>query len=160
MGDSCPKKPKLLNFFSKSIQEQILERVVVSFCRLLGVRPFVLKVRSWSGNDVSVNLYQINDILCSDKRGQSLKAQFSPWTVPVLVKGKQIWVSSSFRAKFPHSLQVSFLTEPGTQPSRSSVSSGCPDRETSSHKLRPRKMATATSLQRQGWGRGSLLLKA
>ena len=51
----------------------MLERVEVS-CRLLGVRPFVLKVRSWSGNDVPVNLYQMNVILSPDKKGQSLKA--------------------------------------------------------------------------------------
>ena len=52
----------------------MLERVEASCCRLLGVRPFVLKVRSWSGNEVPVNLYQMNVILCANKKGQSLKA--------------------------------------------------------------------------------------
>ena len=47
---------------------------VVSCCRLLGVISFVLKVRSWSGNDAPVNLYQMNVILCANKKGQSLKA--------------------------------------------------------------------------------------
>ena len=51
----------------------MLERLEVSF-RLLGVRPFVLKVRSRSGNDVPVNLYQMNVILCANKKRQSLKA--------------------------------------------------------------------------------------
>ena len=74
MGGLFPKYPKLLKVFSKSIQKQMLERVEVSCCRLLGARAFVLKVRSWSGNDVPVNLYQMNVILCADKKGQSLKA--------------------------------------------------------------------------------------
>ena len=87
-------------------------------------------------------------------RKRSLKPQLSPSNIPVLVKRNQISVSSSFRAKFPHSLQVSFLTEPGTQPNRSSVSSDRPNGEISSQRLRPRKMATASRLQRQGWGRG------
>ena len=52
----------------------MLERVEVSCCRLLGVRAFVLKVRSRSGNDVPVNLYQMNVILCANKKRQSLKA--------------------------------------------------------------------------------------
>ena len=73
MGGLYPKNPKLLKVFSKSIQKQMLERLEVSF-RLLGVRPFVLKVRSRSGNDVPVNLYQMNVSLCPDKKGQSLKA--------------------------------------------------------------------------------------
>ena len=74
MGGLCPKNPKLLKVFSKSIQKQMLERVEASCCRLLGVRPFVLKVRLWSGNDVPVNLYQMNVILCANKKGQRLKA--------------------------------------------------------------------------------------
>ena len=65
---------QLLKVFSKSIQKQMLERVEASCCRLLGVRPFVLKVRSWSGNEVPVNLYQMNVILCANKKGQSFKA--------------------------------------------------------------------------------------
>ena len=38
----------------------MLVRVVASCCRLLGVTPFVLKVRSWSGNDVPMNVNQMN----------------------------------------------------------------------------------------------------
>ena len=41
----------------------------VSRCKLPGVRFFVLEVMSWSGNDISVNLYQTNIILWSDKEG-------------------------------------------------------------------------------------------
>ena len=59
---------------------------MVSCCRLLGVRFFVLEVRSWSGNDVLVILYQMNVILCSDKKGQGLKAQLLPSKVLVLAK--------------------------------------------------------------------------
>ena len=36
------------------------ERVVVSCYRILAVTPFVLKVRSWSGNNVPIYLYQMN----------------------------------------------------------------------------------------------------
>ena len=44
---------------------------VVSCCRLL--RFFVLKVQSWSGSDVPVNLYQMNGILCPDKKEEGSK---------------------------------------------------------------------------------------
>ena len=50
---------------------------VVSCCRLLGVISFVLKVRSWSGNDAPVNLYQMSVILCLDKKGKSQAAVFT-----------------------------------------------------------------------------------
>ena len=36
------------------------ERGVVSCYRILAVTSFVLKVRSWSGNNVPIYLYQIN----------------------------------------------------------------------------------------------------
>ena len=75
---------------------------VVSCCRLLGVRSFVLKVRSWSGNDVPVYLYQMNVILCPDQKGQSPKAQPSPSKVQVLAKRRESSVGSSFRARFPY----------------------------------------------------------
>ena len=58
----------------------MLERVVVSSYRLLGVTSFVLKVMSWSGNNVPIYLYQVSLIFyhsCPVKRGQSLKAQLS-----------------------------------------------------------------------------------
>ena len=55
----------------------MLERVVVSRYRLLGVIPFVLKVRSWSDNDVPIKLYQVNVFLCPDKKGQSQDTAFT-----------------------------------------------------------------------------------
>ena len=133
---------------------------MVSCCRLLGVRPFFLEVWSRSKDDVPVNLYQRNIILCPDQKGQSPKAQLSYSEVPVLVKRRQILVGSSFRARFPHPAQLSSLREPGIQPNCPSVSSTCPNGETRSYKLRPRQTATARRSQRQGWGRGSPLLKA
>ena len=57
---------------------------MVSCCKLLGVRSFVLGVRLWSGNDVPVNLYQKDFILCSYRKGPGPKAQLSPSKVPVL----------------------------------------------------------------------------
>ena len=50
------------------------------------VRSCVLEVRSWSGNDVSVNTYLTNVILCSDKKGQGLQAQLSPSEVQILAE--------------------------------------------------------------------------
>ena len=50
---------------------------MVSCYRLLLVRSFVLEAQSWSGNYVPVNLYQINVIVCPDKKGLSPKAQLS-----------------------------------------------------------------------------------
>ena len=59
---------------------------MVGCCRLLGVRSFVSEVWSWAGNDVAVNLYQVNVILCPDKKGQTPKAQLTPSKVRVLAK--------------------------------------------------------------------------
>ena len=53
---------------------------MVNCYRLLGVTSFVLKVRSWWGNNVPIYLYQMDVIFCHScpvKRGQSLKAQLS-----------------------------------------------------------------------------------
>ena len=101
---------------------------VVSCYRLPGVRSFVLEVRSWSGNNVPENLYQINVILCLDQKGQSLKAQLLPSKVPVLAKRRQISLGSSFKAKFPYPTQLSSLREPGIQPNWPSVFSVHPNR--------------------------------
>ena len=108
---------------------------MVSCYRLLGVRSFVLKVRSWSDNDVPENLYQMNIILCLDQKGQSTKAQLLPSKVPVLAKRRQISVGSSFRARFPYPAQLSSLREPGIQPKWPSVSSDHPKGKTRSHRL-------------------------
>ena len=85
---------------------------MVSCYRLLGVRSFVLEVRSWSGNDVPENLYQMNVILCPDEKGQSPEAQLLPSKFPVLAKRRQISVGGSFRARFPDPAQLSSLREP------------------------------------------------
>ena len=69
---------------------------------------------------------------------------------PILDKQKQISFGSSFRARFPHSAQLSSFMEPWGP--IGPVSSGCPGEETSSQWLTPRQMAIARSWQRQGWG--------
>ena len=51
---------------------------MVSLCQHLGVRPFVLEIRSWSDNPVPVNLHQTNFILCSDKKEQDLRHNIQP----------------------------------------------------------------------------------
>ena len=82
---------------------------MVSCYKLLGVRSFILEVRSWSGNAAPVNLYQRNGILCFDQKGQSPKAQLSP-KAPVLAKRRQISIGSSFTASFPYPAQLSSLS--------------------------------------------------
>ena len=106
---------------------------MVSCYRLLGVRSFVLEVRSWSGNDVPENLYQMNVILCPDQKGQSPNAQLSPSKLPALAKRRQISVGSSFRARYP--AHLSCLREPGIQLNWPSVSSDRPNGETRAHRL-------------------------
>ena len=88
---------------------------MVNCCKLPGVRSFVPEVRSWSGNNVPVNLCQINFILYPDKKGQSPKAQLSPSKVPVLAKRRQISVGSSFGARFSQRAQLLSLGWPPTQ---------------------------------------------
>ena len=88
---------------------------MVSCCKL-GVKSFVLEVRSRSGKDVPVNLDQINVIPCSDKKGTGPKAQLPPSEVQVVAERKQISVGSSLRVRSPDPAQQSSLREPGTQP--------------------------------------------
>ena len=52
---------------------------MVSCSKLLGVRSFVLEVRSWSGNDFPVNLYKTSVILCSDQ--ERTKSQGTAFTL-------------------------------------------------------------------------------
>ena len=121
------KTPRLLKAFSRPLQKQKVRVRLVS-CKLLGVRSFVLQVRSWSGSYVPVNLYQMNVILCPDKKEQGPKAQLSLSKVPVLAKRRQISGGSSLRARFPHPAQLSSSREPGTQPNWPSVFSVHPNR--------------------------------
>ena len=82
---------------------------MVSCCRLLlTVRSFVLEVSSWSGSNVPIHLYQMNVILCPDKKEQSHKAQLLPSKVPVLAKRGQI-CRQLLWARFPHPAQLSSL---------------------------------------------------
>ena len=99
---------------------------MISCCRFLDIRSFVPEVRSWSGNDVPVNLYQTNVILCPDKKGQGSKVQLSPSKAPVLANRRQSSAASSLRARSPDSAQLSSLREPGAHPNWPSGSSGRP----------------------------------
>ena len=76
----------------------------------------------------------------------------------ILEKQKQISFGRCFRAG-SHILPS---THPWWKQAPNRIgpfSSACPSEETSFKRLRPRKMALARRLQRQGWGRGSMLLK-
>ena len=90
---------------------------VVSCYRLLLVRSFVLEAQSWSGNYVPVNLYQVNAILCSDKKGWGPQAQLSPSEVQILAKRRQISADGSLKARSPDSVQLPWLRKLGTQDS-------------------------------------------
>ena len=138
------------------------ERAEVSCYRILGVTSFALKVRSWTGNNVPLYLYQMNVVFyhsCPVKRGQSLKAELSPWNVPSWISRNRSHLAAP-SGQGSHILPSSHSWWSQAPNPTCPVSSGCPSEETSSQRLRPRKMATASRLQRQGWGRGSLLLKA
>ena len=117
---------------------------MVTCCRLLHVRSFVLKVRSWLSNNVPVNLYQLNVILCPDKKGQSPKAQqLSPSKVPVWLREGSSFHSlpscHPWGSQAPNQLIVSLLSPSkwGDQVPQTVA----------------RQKATAIRLQRQGWGK-------
>ena len=140
----------------------MIESVVVSCSILLGVSFFVLKVRSWPGNNVPIYFYQMNDIFCHSfpvMRGQIFKAQLSSWNVPSWISRNRSHLAAP-SGQVSHNLPSSHTWWSQARNPKGPVSSGCPSEETSSQRLRPRKMATASRLQRQGWGRGSPLLKA
>ena len=120
-----------------------------------GSDPLFLKWGQSSGNDVPVNLHQMNVILCSDKKGPKSWLSFSE---------VQSWLREG-RA------QLAAPSGPGPQTlsschgQRSQVprtncpsgSSGCPNGRGQVHRLHPMQTVTAMRSQRQRWGRGSPL---
>ena len=131
------KTPNYLKAFSKALLQERWGRGGVSCWKLLGVRSFVLEVRSWSGHDVPVNVHQTNVSLCSDKKRQGPKAQLSPSEVQASLRGggpcagrspslgpptsaQPGWGGRSqlvapLRARSPDPAQPSSLREPGAQ---------------------------------------------
>ena len=137
------------------------ERVVVSCYRIFAVTTFVLKVRSWSGNNVPIYLYKMNVVFYHSfpvKRGQSLKAELSPWNVPSwIIRNRSHLAAPSGQGS--HILPSSHPWWSQAPNPTGPVSSGSPSVETSSERLRPMKIVFASRLQRQGWGRCSPFLK-
>ena len=127
---------------------------MVSCYKLIGVRSFILEVRSWSGNAAPLNLYQRNGILCLDRKGQGPKAQLSLSKVPVLAKRRQISTGNSFTASFPYPAQLLSLRESGTKPTSPQSPQVTQKAGARFHKLPPRQMATAIRSQKQGWRKG------
>ena len=127
---------------------------------LLGVSFFVLKVTSWSGNNIPIYFCQMNIFChsCPVMRGHSLKAQLSSWNVPSWISRNRSHLAAP-SGQGSHNLPTSHPWWSQAPNPKGPVSSGCPSEETSSQTLRPRKMATASRLQRQGWGRGSPSLR-
>ena len=139
MRGSCLKNPKSLKLSAKPFYrkgEGGVQLVVAKF--LLSDTSFLR-----SGHDVPVNLHQ-NAILCSDKKGQGLKAQLSPSEVQALAvrRGslrapvtlprspapslgpptsaqaqlrRQTSAGDALRTRSPDPAQLSSLREPGAQ---------------------------------------------
>ena len=81
----------------------------------------MLKVMSWSGNNVPIYLYKMNVIFCHScpvKRGKSLKAQLS-LEMSHLGKAETDLIWQVLQGRFPHSAQLASFMEPGTQYNRS-----------------------------------------
>ena len=134
-----------------------MRREVASCCKLLGVKSFVLEVRSWSGNNVSVNPYQMNVYSLSWQEKQGPKAQLSPSKVLILAKRRQVSVGSSLSARSPHRAQLSSLKEPGAQPSWPSGSSGHSEGRPGHTECNPGTLPLLLGHRRKDGGRGSLL---
>ena len=120
-----------------------------------GSDPLFLKWGQSSGNDVPVNLHQMNVILCSDNKGPKSWLSFSEvqsW----LREGRAQLVAPSG----PGPQTLSSCHGQGSQVPRTNCppgSSGCPNGRGQVHRLHPMQTATAMRSQRQRWGRGSPL---
>lgn len=111
---------------------------MVSCCKVL-VRSFVLAVRSQSGNNVPVNLYQGNN--------SPLEVQAPSWG------RRSQWRGGSLRARAPDPTPISWL---GSQAKRPGPATG-PQVAQTGEDCVPCRLTGAVMLQRQGQGRGSLL---
>ena len=130
------------------------ERVVVSCYRLLGFISFVLKVRSWSCNNVPVYLYQMNVIFCHScpvKWGQSLKAQLSPWNVPSWITRNRSHLAAP-SGQGSHILPSSHPWSSQAPNQIGPVSSGCPSEETILREWGPGRWPLLVGCRDADWG--------
>ena len=137
----------------------MLESVLVSCYRLLGGLSLCLKlchgqVIMFLSIFTRWMLFSVMPALSRDGKVSRHNFNFS-----ILEKQKQISFGRCFRAG-SHILPRSHPWWNQAPNTIGPVSSACPSVETSFKRLRPSKMAPARGLQRQGWGRGSTLLKA
>lgn len=125
--------------------------VQTSWCEIL-----ILEVRSQSGEDVPVNLYQTNVLLCPDNKVPSPRAQPSPSKVQVLAKRRPTSVGGSLRARFPDSVQLPSLRSLAPRTQLALRSSG-PQKGAGgrAHSLWPRPTAATLRSQRQRLQSGS-----
>ena len=130
---------------------------MVSCCRLLGVKPFILDVKPWKGKDVPVNLYVMNLILCPDKKGRDPKAQLSPpRCTSRLRSGGPSCGSLRARAADP---APAIAEEPGPEPSWPAGSSGSGRRAQGPRLCRRRWLLPSGRRGREG-GEGHRRLQA
>ena len=138
----------------------MLESVLVSYYRLLRGTSLCLKLchgQVIMFLSVFTRWMLFSVILALSREGKVSRHNFQ-LKCPILEKQKQISFGRCFRA-CSHILPSSHSWWNQAPNTVGPVSSACPSEETSFKRLRPRKMATARRLQRQGWGRGSTLLK-
>ena len=83
----CPEQPKLPENSQQSPFLGKGRERGVSCCKRLGGRACVPEVRSRSGNDGPRNLHQLNNMLCSDKKGHGPQAKPSPSEVWYWLRG-------------------------------------------------------------------------
>ena len=128
--------------------------LVVGCGRPLGVRSFVLEVRSWSGNKVPVNLHHTNVLLCSDKKGHGLRTHTSLSEVAVLAE-EQGSAGGSLRARSsPDPAQLSSLREPGSRDPTDTRTPQGAETGGGGQFLQTASMQTTTTvgMQTQAWG--------
>ena len=139
----------------------MLESVLVSCYRLLGGLSLCLKLchgQVIMFLSIFTRWMLFSVIPALSREGKVSRHNFQ-LKCPILEKQKQISFGRCFRAG-SHILPRSHPWWNQAPNTIGPVSSACPSVETSFKRLRPSKMAPARELQRQGWGRGSTLLKA
>ena len=150
MSGSCRKNPKVTESFLQSrLQAKGEGGVWLATAGFLVSGPLLWRSGYGSGNAVSVNVCQMNLILCPDKRARSQGAALT-LRGPSPAWEEQSSAGGSLKARFPHPVQLSSLREPGARLNWPSAASGGLSGGARSHRSRPRCRATAIRSQRRG----------
>ena len=124
MSGSCRKNPKVTESFLQSrLQAKGEGGVWLATAGFLVSGPLLWRSGYGSGNAVSVNVCQMNLILCPDKRARSQGAALT-LRGPSPAWEEQSSAGGSLKARFPHPVQLSSLREPGARLNWPSAASG------------------------------------